>query len=104
MFQTTIQDEVGVLTLDVPQEPVNALTPEVMQQLAQAVEIVERDASVRGVVLRSGKGDSGFVVGAKIDLLSKLETAAAGEAISRQAQESFDRLERSAKPVVAAIH
>lgn len=50
----------------------------------------------------SGKPTS-FIAGADIDMLSKCKTAEEAEKLARDGQIQFQRLERSKKPIVAAI-
>ncbi len=102
-FRYAVEDGVAVLTLDQPDSPVNTLSPQTGEAFAQLLSRAEADAQVRAVVFISGKKD-GFVAGANIDFLQTITSAAEAEQVSRQAQAGFDRLERFAKPVVAAIH
>ncbi|MFI5297413.1 MAG: fatty acid oxidation complex subunit alpha FadJ [Polyangiales bacterium] len=96
-------DGIAVLTYDTPNESVNALQPTSSQELEEILDRVERDSTIRAVVLVSGKPDS-FVVGADVEMLKSCRTAADAEALSRAGQESFRRLSRSDKPFVAAVH
>lgn len=57
---------------------------------------------MKAVVLMSGKPNS-FVAGADITMLEKCKTASDAEKLSRDGQIQFERLEKSKKPVVAAI-
>ncbi len=83
---------IGVITIDNP--PVNALGAGVSDGIVAAVERGEADQSVRAMVL-IGAGRS-FIAGADIRRFgTKRETPA---------RRSYDALEASAKPVVAAIH
>ena len=102
-FRVEVADGVATVWFDVPGEPVNTLSQETGAELQALVEELGRDAAVRAMVLASGKPD-GFVAGAKLEMLRQVRTAAEAEALSRDAQAAFDRLERLAKPVVAAIH
>jgi 3-hydroxyacyl-CoA dehydrogenase/enoyl-CoA hydratase/3-hydroxybutyryl-CoA epimerase len=102
-FRVEIEDGVAVLRLDVPGEPVNTLSPEVGREFRALLGELATDPRVRACVLASGKPE-GFVAGAKIDVLQRVRTAAEGEALSREAQEGFDQLDRFGKPFVAAIH
>jgi enoyl-CoA hydratase len=56
-----------------------------------------------GVLIVTGAGDKSFISGADINELAVLGPAAA-EDISRFGQRVFDRLERSPKPVIAAVN
>jgi 3-hydroxyacyl-CoA dehydrogenase / enoyl-CoA hydratase / 3-hydroxybutyryl-CoA epimerase len=102
-FSYQVEDNVAVLTFDLPGEPVNTLSPETGEAFTALLTRAERDPNVHAVVFISGKKDS-FVAGAKIDFLQTIGTAAEATAASRQGQQGFDRLEAFSKPVVAAIH
>lgn len=98
-----IEDGVAVITIDQLGEAVNTLSPEVGAQFERLLERARDDANARAIVFISGKKDN-FVAGAKIDFLQKISAAPEAEAVSRQAQQAFDRLDAYPKPVVAAIH
>jgi 3-hydroxyacyl-CoA dehydrogenase/enoyl-CoA hydratase/3-hydroxybutyryl-CoA epimerase len=104
MISITLRpDGVAVLTYDVPGEAVNTLRVGTAEALEKALAAVEADPAVAAVVIASGKKDS-FIVGADIAMLRACRTAADAEALCREAQAGFERLARSRKPVVAAIH
>jgi 3-hydroxyacyl-CoA dehydrogenase/enoyl-CoA hydratase/3-hydroxybutyryl-CoA epimerase len=96
-------DGVLVLTLDVPGEKVNTLGRSLIDGFEALLAEVEADASVRALVVRSGKPDS-FVAGADIKDFTLIHTAEEGEALSRRGHAIFDRVERARVPIVAAIH
>src|SRR5919108_1095083 len=98
-----IVDGIGVLTLDIPGEPVNTLSVALAEEFYQALTQLERDEGARAAVLISGKSDS-FIAGADVEQLLAARTAADAEAMSREGQEFLMRLERLRLPVVAAIH
>jgi 3-hydroxyacyl-CoA dehydrogenase/enoyl-CoA hydratase/3-hydroxybutyryl-CoA epimerase len=102
-FRIETHDGVATVLVDVPGEPVNTLSEETGAEFAAILDALDRDLTVKGIVLASGKRD-GFVAGAKIEMLRDVASAAAAEKLSRDGQAGFDRLERFPKPVVAAIH
>ncbi|QRN94677.1 fatty acid oxidation complex subunit alpha FadJ [Archangium violaceum] len=102
-FTYQVEDNVAVLTFDLPGESVNTLSPDVGEAFAALLGRAEKDPAVKAVVFTSGKKDS-FVAGAKIDFLQTIKTATDATAASRQGQQGFDRLDAFPKPVVAAIH
>jgi 3-hydroxyacyl-CoA dehydrogenase/enoyl-CoA hydratase/3-hydroxybutyryl-CoA epimerase len=102
-FRVEVDGAVATVLFDVPGEPVNTLSPEAAVEFQSILEDLGRDAAVRAVVLASAKPDA-FVAGAKIEMLQRVRTAAEAEALSRDAQQGFDRVERFRKPIVAAIH
>ena len=99
---TEVRDGIAVVTLDVPGAPVNTFTRSVREEFASLVDRVERDESIRGVVVRSGKPDV-WVAGADIEEFLEIETASQAEAMSRDGHALLDRLEKLRAPVVAAV-
>jgi 3-hydroxyacyl-CoA dehydrogenase/enoyl-CoA hydratase/3-hydroxybutyryl-CoA epimerase len=102
-FSYQVEDGVAVLTLDVPGEPVNTLSPDMRDVFTALLSGAEKDPQVKAVVFISGKKDN-FVAGAKIDFLQTLKTAEEVSALARQTQQSFDTVDAFPKPVVVAIH
>ena len=96
-------DGVLVVTLDVPGEKVNTLGKGLIAEFEGLLDEVEKDASVRALVVRSGKPDS-FVAGADIKDFTRIRSAEEGEALSRTGHAILDRIAACRVPVVAAIH
>jgi enoyl-CoA hydratase/carnithine racemase len=102
-FQTLILDRndgYAVLTLNRP--PANTISSQLVLELETAIDELVRDAGVRAVVL-TGAGDRIFCGGA--DLSSAFGGGADDdlEAFLRRGQALLRRIERSPKPVIAAI-
>ena len=97
------ENGIGIITIDVPGESVNALSPAVVEEFAAVLDRIDRDAGIRAVVLMSGKPEI-FIAGADIEQFTTIGSATEGEALSRGGQAMMDRLERLRAPVVAAIH
>src|SRR6266404_503257 len=87
-------DGIGVITIDNP--PVNALSPGVPEGIVAAVDKGNADPAVKAMVL-IGAGGS-FIAGADIRQFGK------GPSPPPTGRRSYDVLDESAKPVVAAIH
>lgn len=98
-----VKDGVAVLTLDIPGEPVNSISPKVGDEFERVLAQTERDDAVKAVVFISGKKDN-FVAGANIEFLGTLTSAKEATEASRRGQAGFNRLANFSKPVVAAIH
>jgi 3-hydroxyacyl-CoA dehydrogenase/enoyl-CoA hydratase/3-hydroxybutyryl-CoA epimerase len=96
-------DGVAVVRFDTPGKPVNVLGRDLFEEFAAVLDEIEHDAEIRAMALVSGKKDS-FIAGADLDMLSAVESAADGEAVSKSGHALLDRVAGSAKPVVAAIH
>lgn len=90
------RDGVAVVVVDNP--PVNALSREVLEELAAAVEQAARDDSVAAIVV-TGAGRN-FIAGADISMFPRL---AKGEIPPVPFQDYMNRIEQSPKPVIAAI-
>jgi len=96
------EDGIAIATMDSPGRSMNVLNDELAQPLAALVERLETDASVKGLVLRSGKKD--FLAGADIDRLRALSSAQEAFDESMRLKKALRRLELCGKPVVAAIN
>ncbi|NGY07050.1 3-hydroxyacyl-CoA dehydrogenase NAD-binding domain-containing protein [Solimonas terrae] len=100
-------DGIALLSIDVPDRPMNVLTPDLQAELAALVERVASSDSIKGAILTSGKV-GGFVAGADLkDFVGAYDrgiTAAQAAAISRDMSASLRRLESCGKPFVAAIN
>ncbi len=95
-------DGVAVVTLDQPGRPVNTLSPALLEEFEAAVGPLLDDPEVVAFVVTSAK-PSGFIAGADLDVLEGLDAAAAS-ALSRDGNALLERIARSPKPVVAAVH
>ena len=96
-----VEDAVAVVTVNRP-EKYNALNRQTIADLEQCFEAIERDASVRAVIL-TGAGEKAFVAGADINELATLQPIEARNHAAR-GQRLFTRIERLAKPTIAAIN
>ncbi|MEA1833218.1 3-hydroxyacyl-CoA dehydrogenase NAD-binding domain-containing protein [Methylobacterium durans] len=111
----TDADGIALATWDMPGRSMNVITPEVMDELAQIVDAVAGDASIKGCVITSGKDN--FSGGADLTMLQGLGReyerlkAEQGEEAAMRAffEESrrlsllYRRLETCGKPFAAAI-
>ncbi|MGH7671218.1 MAG: fatty acid oxidation complex subunit alpha FadJ [Gemmatimonadaceae bacterium] len=97
------QDDVLVLTLDMPGEPVNKLTRALGEELTRVITDVDADPGVRACVIVSGKRDS-FIVGADIEQFLDFRREIDAAEASRFGQDALNALAALRVPVVAAIH
>jgi 3-hydroxyacyl-CoA dehydrogenase/enoyl-CoA hydratase/3-hydroxybutyryl-CoA epimerase len=95
-------DGVLVATMDLPGKPMNVIDAEMAESLSGLVERLETDASVKGMILASGKKD--FFAGADVDHLWSITTAKQAFDESMRFKAWLRRIEKCGKPVVAAIH
>jgi len=97
----------AVLTIDVPERPMNVITPELTRELAEAVERIAGDAAIKGAIITSGKPGA-FVAGADLkDLVTAFDKgidAVEGSKASFELSALFRRMETCGKPFAAAIN
>src|SRR3984893_7699298 len=98
LVQLSNLDGVAVVTINNP--PVNALSPGVPEGIAAAFAKIEKDDSVRAVVV-IGRGRT-FVAGADINEVAKI-TSGKGMCLD-EIKPMVLRVEDCRKPVVMAIH
>ena len=94
----------GILTITIERpQALNALNAEVIKQLAEAIDRAQTDSEVKTIVI-TGSGDKAFVAGADIKEFADY-SGKEGKALAQQGQDSlFNRIERSSKPVIAAVN
>jgi 3-hydroxyacyl-CoA dehydrogenase/enoyl-CoA hydratase/3-hydroxybutyryl-CoA epimerase len=99
----TGDDGICILTFDRPESGANIFDAATMQSLREQVDAIEKDASIKGVIVTSAK-KSIFIAGA--DLKTLLKQAQTGEmrAFISEGQKVFNRLVALKVPTVAAIH
>ena len=97
------RDGILVVTLDQPGDAVNKVDRALGAELERVLELTERDKTLRGVVISSGKPDI-FIAGADIEQFLDFRVPLDAENASRFGQRLLNLLERSRIPVVAAIH
>jgi 3-hydroxyacyl-CoA dehydrogenase/enoyl-CoA hydratase/3-hydroxybutyryl-CoA epimerase len=96
-------DHICVLTFDRPNSGANIFDAATLDELNEHLDAVEKDASLRGLIVASGK-KSIFVAGA--DLKTLLQAAKTGEmrGFIERGQQVFNRLADLRIPTVAAIN
>lgn len=102
-FTLSINDGIGIITMDVPGERMNTLRESFAGELRALLAEIRNNPAIKGLVLCSGKPDS-FVAGADVRMLERCTSAEAAAALSRAGQDIFTELERLELPLIAAIH
>jgi enoyl-CoA hydratase len=101
-IQLTREDDgLAIVTVNRP-DKLNALNADTVRELDRVIDEVRADDAVRAVIL-TGAGEKAFVAGADIAELAKMGPID-GVRISRDGQDTFRRLERLPKPVIAAVN
>ena len=96
-------DRVCVLTFDRPDSGANIFDAPTMKELSEHVDAIERDESLRGLIITSAK-KSIFIAGADLKtLLAQAQTGEMRDFIA-EGQRVFNRVAELKIPTVAAIH
>ncbi|HEI8866534.1 TPA: fatty acid oxidation complex subunit alpha FadJ [Serratia odorifera] len=103
-FRLTLRpDHIGVITIDVPDEKVNTLKAEFVDQVNEVLNKAQQYAALEGLVIVSGKPDS-FIAGADITMIAACSNAREAEELARKGQSTLAKIAAFPVPVVAAIH
>lgn len=96
-----LADGVAVVTINRP-TALNALSQEVLEELAAAFNALGQNAEVSCVIL-TGSGSKAFVAGADIAAMQAMDAVTA-EHFARLGHEVMDLIENFPKPVIAAVN
>ena len=96
-------DGVAIVVFDVPGQPHNTLSPDLLSEFESKTGDLLGDPDVVAVVLASGKDDS-FIAGADLKVLEKMKTAEEAAELSRRGNQLLRNIADAKKPVVAAVH
>ncbi len=103
-YETLLTDlDQGILTVTVNRpDKLNALNRSVLADLDRLMDRVQTDADIKAVLL-TGAGPKAFVAGA--DISEFLQAGPdEGAALAKRGQDLFFRIERSPKPIIAAVN
>jgi len=93
------RSQTGVTTISLSRPPVNAVTPELIDEFLQAIDAVAEDPDSRAIVLKGAGGR--FCAGADITVMGDHSRATYRQ--MRRWIDAEDALERLGKPVICAI-
>src|SRR3977135_2262525 len=105
------QDADGIVTLvwDMPSRPVNVLSMAAIAELGQVADKVAGDATIKGLVITSGKS-TGFCAGADLDEMGAYAgttnpgAAEAAFTLMMNLHHTFRKFETSGKPIATPIN
>lgn len=98
---TSIENRILHITINRP-DKLNAINNQVMDDLSAVVAELYNNDSVSSAIL-TGSGSKAFVAGADISEFGGLSVGH-GMDLARKGHEIFNRIERSPKPVIAAVN
>ena len=104
MYKTLLTSlDQGIFTITINRsDKMNALNREVMHDLNEVINEVEKNPEVRAVIL-TGAGQKAFVAGADISEFLGLSSSE-GVNLARTGQNIFFKFENCSKPIVAAVN
>ncbi|MFB6308644.1 MAG: 3-hydroxyacyl-CoA dehydrogenase NAD-binding domain-containing protein [Haloarculaceae archaeon] len=95
------REHVARITLDRPHR-MNTISPDLLDELADAIDDLAEDDDVRAVLL-VGAGDRAFSAGADVQSMAANAEPLEAIELSRKGQQTFGKLEECPMPVVAGI-
>ena len=87
----TIESGIAVLTFDRPESSANIFDQTTFDELNEHLNILSRDSTVRGLIIRSAKPKI-FIAGADLHGFIKELTAEKLSVLIEQGQKTFDRM------------
>nr|KAF6307936.1 hydroxyacyl-CoA dehydrogenase trifunctional multienzyme complex subunit alpha [Myotis myotis] len=97
-----IKEDVAVIRINSPNSKVNTLNKELQSEFMEVMNEIWASDQVRSAVLISSKPGC-FIAGADINMIAACKTPQEVTRLSQEGQKMFEKLEKSNKPVVAAI-
>ena len=94
-------NHIGTLTINRP-DSLNAMNREVLIEFINELKKIQSDKDIR-VIIITGSGEKAFIAGADIKLMQKMNREEALE-FANLGQELANLIEKSAKPVIAAVN
>ncbi|KAF6103600.1 hydroxyacyl-CoA dehydrogenase trifunctional multienzyme complex subunit alpha [Phyllostomus discolor] len=97
-----LKGDVAVVRINSPNSKVNTLNKELQAEFIEVMNEIWANDQVRSAVLISAKPGC-FVAGADINMIASCKTPEEVRELSQEGQRMFEKLEKSTKPIVAAI-
>src|SRR4051812_12277991 len=97
------REDVLIIWIDVPGEPVNTLGPSMVGEFEAIFGEIEDNNDIKAIVIASAKA-TGFIAGADVGQFANFKSAHDASQVAALGQELLNRLERLSTPSVAAIH
>ncbi|KAK2826539.1 hypothetical protein Q5P01_020753 [Channa striata] len=98
-----VKGDVAVVRINQPNSKVNTLSVQMQKEMTEVMDEVWGNNAVQSVVLISTKPGC-FIAGADINMIQACKTADEVTKISQEGQTMFEKIEKSPKPIVAAIN
>ncbi|MFM9910367.1 MAG: enoyl-CoA hydratase/isomerase family protein [Chitinophagaceae bacterium] len=100
-IQTSLENSIFIITINRP-DKLNALNKQVFEELNKALDEIVSNSEIKSVII-TGAGAKAFVAGADISEFHGF-TKTQAMALAKRGQDTFLRIEKSSKPIVAAVN
>ena len=101
VIEVSKNKQIGILTINRP-DSLNAMNREVLIEFINGLKKIQSGKEIR-VIIITGSGEKAFIAGADIKLMQKMNREEAFE-FANLGQELANLIEKSAKPVIAAVN
>uniref|UniRef100_A0A673YI46 enoyl-CoA hydratase n=1 Tax=Salmo trutta TaxID=8032 RepID=A0A673YI46_SALTR len=98
-----VKEDVAVIRMNDPNSKVNTLSVRMQNEMIEVFNEVSANDAVQSAVLISSKPGC-FIAGADINMIQACNTSEEVTKLSQEGQKMFERIEKSSKPIVAAIN
>uniref|UniRef100_A0A8C4RM13 Trifunctional enzyme subunit alpha, mitochondrial n=1 Tax=Erpetoichthys calabaricus TaxID=27687 RepID=A0A8C4RM13_ERPCA len=98
-----VKGDVAVIRFNTPNSKVNTLSNQVNSEFTEVMNEVWANDAIKSAVLISSKPGC-FISGADINMIAACRTTEEVTRLSREGQQLFEKMEKSPKPIVAAIN
>uniref|UniRef100_A0A8K9UXK4 Trifunctional enzyme subunit alpha, mitochondrial n=1 Tax=Oncorhynchus mykiss TaxID=8022 RepID=A0A8K9UXK4_ONCMY len=98
-----VKEDVAVIRMNDPNSKVNTLSVRMQNEMIEVFDEVLANDAVQSAVLISSKPGC-FIAGADINMIQACNTSEEVTKLSQEGQKMFERIEKSPKPIVAAIN
>ncbi len=98
---TSIEKNILVITINRP-DKMNAINKDVMQELGEAIAELQSNPEIKSAII-TGSGAKAFVAGADISQFTGLSVEE-GMQVAQKGHDVFNSIERSTKPMIAAVN
>lgn len=98
-----VKGDVAVIRMNAPDSKVNTLSLQMQKEMTEVMSEVWANNAVQSAVLISSKPGC-FIAGADIKMIESCNTSEEVTKLSQDGQKMFDLIEKSPKPIVAAIN
>lgn len=98
-----VKGDVAVVRVNDPNSKVNTLSVQMQNEMAEVMNEIWTNDAVTSAVLISSKPGC-FIAGADINMIQACKSAEEVTSLSQEGQKMFENIEKSPKPIVAAIN